>query len=154
MIVFNRCVTSLNNLIVGSLYVDNYGDVKFQMYNAGHIIASADVKFSESSIWGNSQYKVEGALRDTKGREYQVEGRWNQSFSYTDSRAGITKQIWGVTHHSIPENYYFNELATDLNNLNYETLDLIAPTDCRLRPDQRALEYGNKELAASEKNRL
>ena len=42
------------------------------------------------------------------------------------------------------ENYYFNELATNLNNLNAQILSAIAPTDSRLRPDQRALEYGNK----------
>ena len=42
----------------------------------------------------------------------------------------------------------------DLNNLNYDLLDKVAPTDSRLRPDQRALEFGQKDLAATEKQRL
>lgn len=41
-----------------------------------------------------------------------------------------------------------------LNHLNKENLAAIAPTDSRLRPDQRALEYRNIEVAASEKNRV
>ena len=50
--------------------------------------------------------------------------------------------------------YYFNEFSMNLNNLTQETLKNICETDCRLRPDQRALEYGLIDLAISEKHRL
>jgi hypothetical protein len=33
-------------------------------------------------------------------------------------------------------------------------MPVIAPTDTRWRPDQRALENGDMKLAAEEKNRL
>lgn len=36
-----------------------------------------------------------------------------------------------------------------MNHLNKDTLRIIPPTDSRLRPDQRALEYQKLELAAS-----
>lgn len=100
-VVYNKCTTSLNNLIVGNLYVDNFGDVAFKMYSTGRIIATADIKFSECSMWGNTQYKVSGTVRDKKGKEYKVDGRWNQSLSYTDVNLGITKEIWSLTHKSI-----------------------------------------------------
>ena len=48
-----------------------------------------------------------------------------------------------MTHHHIQ----FNNITPDLAKN-------IAPTDCRLRPDQRALENGDFKLAAVEKNRL
>jgi hypothetical protein len=41
-----------------------------------------------------------------------------------------------------------------LNHLNNHLLKFIAPTDSRLRPDQRALESQNLKLAESEKLRL
>ncbi len=42
----------------------------------------------------------------------------------------------------------------NLNHLNEELALKIAPTDSRLRPDQKAWENGWSELAASEKHRL
>ena len=50
--------------------------------------------------------------------------------------------------------YLFSKHTINLNHLNLATLSKAAPTDSRLRPDQRAYEFGNLELAASEKNRL
>ena len=41
-----------------------------------------------------------------------------------------------------------------MNYLPRQLRPLIAPTDSRLRPDQRALENGDMKLATSEKNRL
>jgi hypothetical protein len=40
-------------------------------------------------------------------------------------------------------------MAMNLNFLNKDLLENIAPTDTRLRPDQKALEYDLKDLAAS-----
>lgn len=41
-----------------------------------------------------------------------------------------------------------------MNHLNKEKFQTIAPTDCRFRPDQRAVEFQKMELAATEKHRL
>lgn len=40
------------------------------------------------------------------------------------------------------------------NNLPLKIVSEIAPTDVRFRPDQRAYENGEVDLAAKEKNRL
>ena len=50
--------------------------------------------------------------------------------------------------------YGFEQFSMDLNILTPELATNIVATDCRLRPDQRALELGWIPLAASEKNRL
>lgn len=74
----------------------------------------------------------------------------------TDVKTGVKEIIWkktpyqenadymyGMTMHSLQFNYLPDSLASR-----------IAPTDSRLRPDQRALENGDFKLAAFEKNRL
>lgn len=46
--------------------------------------------------------------------------------------------------------YNFNKLAIELN----EPEDGVAPTDSRLRPDQRLMELGRWDEANAEKERL
>lgn len=41
-----------------------------------------------------------------------------------------------------------------MNFLTDSLKDKLPPTDCRLRPDQRAYENGDTELASKEKHRL
>lgn len=48
--------------------------------------------------------------------------------------------------------YNFTSFAMTLNEMEPETL--LPPTDCRLRPDIRAMENGDMELSNSEKERL
>ena len=50
--------------------------------------------------------------------------------------------------------YNFTLFAMALNEVKEEELGRLAPTDCRLRPDIRAMENGDWEMAASEKHRL
>lgn len=50
--------------------------------------------------------------------------------------------------------YYLTTFALNLNYLPDALLPHLPPTDSRLRPDQRALENGELELATKEKQRL
>jgi hypothetical protein len=61
---------------------------------------------------------------------------------------------WTREHVCHQDYYYFNDYTMLLNHLHKKNLSEIAPTDSRLRPDQRALEYQNLELATTEKHRL
>ena len=51
-------------------------------------------------------------------------------------------------------NYFFTNFTLQLNHLTEEMKQKLPRSDSRLRPDQRALEEGNLELAAEEKHRL
>uniref|UniRef100_A0A4W5Q5Z1 Oxysterol-binding protein n=1 Tax=Hucho hucho TaxID=62062 RepID=A0A4W5Q5Z1_9TELE len=57
-----------------------------------------------------------------------------------------------------PENslemYSFTSFAMQLNELDRDMEGLIPKTDCRLRPDIRAMENGDIDLASEEKKRL
>ncbi|XP_029001379.1 oxysterol-binding protein-related protein 1 isoform X2 [Betta splendens] len=50
--------------------------------------------------------------------------------------------------------YSFTSFAMQLNELRKEMEGAIPPTDCRLRPDIRAMENGDIDLASEEKKRL
>lgn len=50
--------------------------------------------------------------------------------------------------------YGYTNFMVNLNYLPKKLAKVLAPTDSRWRPDQRALENGDLKLAASEKNRL
>ncbi|KAM9761468.1 oxysterol-binding protein-related protein 1 isoform 2-T2 [Menidia menidia] len=50
--------------------------------------------------------------------------------------------------------YSFTCFAMQLNELRKEMEGVIPPTDCRLRPDIRAMENGDIDLASEEKKRL
>ena len=50
--------------------------------------------------------------------------------------------------------YHLTHFALNLNYLPDTLLPYLPPTDSRLRPDQRALENGELELATKEKQRL
>uniref|UniRef100_A0A671S1I8 Oxysterol-binding protein n=1 Tax=Sinocyclocheilus anshuiensis TaxID=1608454 RepID=A0A671S1I8_9TELE len=50
--------------------------------------------------------------------------------------------------------YNFTNFAMTLNELEPGTIGVIAPTDCRLRPDIRAMENGDIDTASQEKERL
>jgi hypothetical protein len=51
--------------------------------------------------------------------------------------------MYGMSHFSIQLNYFPKRLH-----------NVVAPTDTRRRPDQRALENGDMKTAAAEKERL
>ncbi|XP_068449063.1 oxysterol-binding protein-related protein 1 isoform X2 [Clinocottus analis] len=52
------------------------------------------------------------------------------------------------------EMYSFTSFAMQLNELRGDMEGAIPPTDCRLRPDIRAMENGDIDLASEEKKRL
>nr|KAF6471520.1 hypothetical protein HJG59_010919 [Molossus molossus] len=50
--------------------------------------------------------------------------------------------------------YNFTSFTVSLNELPAGMEKVLAPTDCRLRPDIRSMENGNMDLASQEKERL
>ncbi|KAF1390129.1 hypothetical protein PFLUV_G00054900 [Perca fluviatilis] len=64
--------------------------------------------------------------------------------------------LWRITPrpaHSA-QMYNFTSFAMTLNELEPGMERLLAPTDCRLRPDIRAMEIGDMDLSSTEKERL
>ncbi|GCC35094.1 hypothetical protein chiPu_0013574, partial [Chiloscyllium punctatum] len=115
--------------------------------------------------------QVTGVVTDSEGRAtYILSGTWDEKMEFAkvveSSQDGTScegkqktvyqtlppKMLW--RKYALPENaenmYYFSELALTLNEMESGT----APTDSRLRPDQRLMENGDWEEANVEKQRL
>ncbi len=57
-------------------------------------------------------------------------------------------------HDSFVDQYCFTQFQIGMNFLSFDMLAQLPPTDCRLRPDIRAYEYGDLQLATLEKARI
>ena len=70
-----------------------------------------------------------------------------------DPESGNKFLVWQVAPRpDVPFN--LTSFAITLNDINEKLRPWLAPTDTRLRPDQRAMEDGRYDEAASEKNRV
>ncbi|XP_060679894.1 oxysterol-binding protein-related protein 1 isoform X1 [Hemiscyllium ocellatum] len=64
--------------------------------------------------------------------------------------------LWKITPRppNSQQMYNFTNFAMSLNELDKEMESVLAPTDCRFRPDIKAMENGDIDLASEEKKRL
>ncbi|GLJ22527.1 hypothetical protein SUGI_0424110 [Cryptomeria japonica] len=156
---WNKVSSSVHNIIIGKLWLDNYGEMlvhnhrtkevaRIQFHKAnnlehgrisGKIFNDRDVP--QISIYGNYMDEIFSS----------VELGSNCHESYSSSRC-----IW--KHPDPPEDYQqqycFNHFAIGLNEMKPELQAQLPCTDARFRPDQRALENGDVEKATYEKYRL
>ncbi|MGH0150301.1 UNVERIFIED_CONTAM: hypothetical protein FKN15_045802 [Acipenser sinensis] len=67
-----------------------------------------------------------------------------------------SKLLWRVASRppDSTQMYNFTNFAVTLNEMDPELIGVLAPTDCRFRPDIRAMENGDMALASREKERL
>lgn len=120
---------------------------------------------------GRDAFEIAGYVADKEGNvTYEIAGRWNSQLVARAVGTGIGHLHPDVTvtsESSSPEFFLlwrnsekppapFNltPFAITLNDCPEDTLKpYICPTDCRLRPDQRAFELGKYERANMLKNK-
>jgi len=94
---------------------------------------------------------VEGSIpvRPGSDKNWIISGKWTEQMSAYNEETGETLQIWKASE--LPpdsdQQYFFTDFAINLNHLPEEMKQIIAPTDSRFRPDQRALENGEIQKA-------
>jgi hypothetical protein len=145
--------TTVHNIIMGQIYIDNHGSYTVNCPASG---ARAEITFKKAGWFEKSKQEVGATIYDAAGTpRYNLEGKWSEAMELIDIGTGDTQQIW--RHAPQPEgcefSYYFTDFAMQLN-LPPDQIDFLPQTDSRFRPDQRALENGDIETAASEKYRL
>lgn len=167
---------SRRNLVAGSKYLEVVGDL---IVSNDHTGEQATVTFKEGSAWGglSSRNKIEGKVCDDRGRaRVELVGRWDEhvdrkegqdsyqrlwqisefpprAFFCFPYRSTLTKFSWSCVKDA--QSYYgFSKFAVELNEITSLETDATAPTDSRLRPDQRALEDGDVDAAEEIKKRV
>jgi len=157
---WNRVTTVVNNVLVGTKWIDHYGEMKVVNKKTGDKVV---LDFKKKGLFYGSGCKVEGLAFDSSGKpQYKLEGKWNEKLEVTplDSaekeKPGENWVIW--QKYDMPPNYekyyYFTKFAMSLNELPDWQKEYLPITDSRFRPDQKALENGDLDLAAKEKSRL
>ena len=108
--------------------------------------------------WNNSTYGlIEGYLCDIEGKRLvKIQGKWSESIWISDLSTNKAETIWKSPPKpkDHDENYCLTPFGFNISEANKELIELLPPTDSRLRPDRKALSEGNIKLAAYEKYRL
>ncbi|KAI1432424.1 oxysterol-binding protein [Xylaria sp. CBS 124048] len=157
-------------IITGNPVVDNYGPVEIKNWTTGEV---CHLDFKQRGWKASSAYQLSGKILDADGRpRISIGGRWNSKI-YARITPGFEATveepkeaapntsdpnrafvIWEANER--PKGIPFNltPFVLTFNHLDDNLTKYIAPTDSRYRPDQRAMEDGEYDFAASEKNRL
>ncbi|CAJ0941006.1 unnamed protein product, partial [Mesorhabditis belari] len=146
---FKKVTTTVHNIIVGKLWIDNHGEMEITDHQTGN-------KFVKRPK------RVTGLVKDADGViHYVIQGTWEHHIdilrvtkcSGTGEKAKLEteapRRIWTVnpTFEGSEKMHNFTKLAVELN----EPEAGIAPTDSRLRPDQRLMEDGKWDEANKRK---
>ncbi|XP_041524782.1 oxysterol-binding protein 2-like isoform X4 [Microtus oregoni] len=164
--VWRKSTSTVHNIIVGKLWIDQSGDIEIVNHKTKD---RCQLKFVPYSYFSKeAARKVTGVVSDSQGKaHYVLSGSWDEQMECSKivhsspSCDGKQKTVYQTLpakllwrKYPLPENaenmYYFSELALTLN----EQEDGVAPTDSRLRPDQRLMEKGRWDEANTEKQRL
>ena len=159
---WKKVTSSVVGIITGNPVVDNYGPMEIRNWTTGEI---AVLDFKQRGWKASSAYHVQGKVMDKEGvTRWSIGGKWNdkiyarQTDGFEDQSIGEGKHaavlVWEV--HNRPTGVPFNltPFVITLNAVDDHLKKTLPPTDTRLRPDQRAMEDGEYDFAAGEKNRV
>ncbi|XP_008116421.1 oxysterol-binding protein-related protein 6 isoform X4 [Anolis carolinensis] len=151
--VWNKVTTCIHNILSGRRWIEHYGEITIRNTKSGVCICK--LTFMKVNYWNSNVNEVHGVIMDQEGKVvHRLFGKWHEGLY-----CGVgpsAKCIWRPG--SMPTNYEryygFTRFAIELNELDPALKDLLPRTDARFRPDQRFLEEGHLEAAATEKQRI
>lgn len=138
--------------MVGTKYLEHVGIMTIEKAGSK---SRCTLDFKQSSYWGASNM-VSGTVYDDSGHiASQLEGKWDEQFAQSVDSSHL-HVLWRATPWSKnTQDYYgFTQFGMTLNEITADIADKLPPTDSRYRPDVRALEEGDLDLAEDEKNRV
>ncbi|TKR60166.1 hypothetical protein L596_027457 [Steinernema carpocapsae] len=143
--------TTIANIVTGKMVTDNVGEI-----TVTNDVDSCKciIRFPEPGYFSRElPRKVTGEVFDEQGKiVYRISGKWDKEVRVIDENTKAEKTVW--TCKELPEMWQkmhsFTKFEIELN----EPESGVAPTDSRLRPDQRKMENGDFEAAAQIKEKL
>ncbi|KAG7264088.1 hypothetical protein CRUP_021266 [Coryphaenoides rupestris] len=134
----------VHNIIVGQLWIEQYGNVEVINHNKKKLCAIY-------GKWTECLYAVEPAAFEAHRKADKKSAEEKKSKVIPGSEL-----IWRNSPR--PDNsaqfYAFSTFAMQLNEVDKAMEEVMPSTDCRLRPDIRAMENGDIDLSSGEKKRL
>lgn len=164
-------------ILVGNPQVDNHGEVRVQNHVTGDVCV---LNFKARGWRSSGAFEVTGEVFNKKKEKVWVlGGHWNDSIyakKVTKGKKGdslsLDRTKTNASHATTGPNYdgqkflvwkvaprpdapfHLTPFAITLNAPQPKLVPWLAPTDTRLRPDQRAMEDGEYDKAADDKHRL
>lgn len=154
-ITWNHLDTCANNVIIGGMWVDHYGDLIIKNHTTGD---TATITFTRSGFFGVGRYEILGYVKDKDGKpKLKLTGKWNEvvyaSKVFEDGTESTPIILWKRA--PPPTNkWLWTKFNEDMNYVDADLESILPPTDSRLRSDRRELEKGNVDFAGKEKVRL
>ncbi|GAB1610837.1 oxysterol-binding protein 1-like isoform X4, partial [Argonauta hians] len=153
---WRKVTTTVHNIIVGRLWVDNHGEMDIKNHSTGD---TCHLKYSAYSYFSrDTPRKVTGVVTNSSGKaQWVLTGTWDEKMEGAEVlnvdeskgkpvfETGPHKCVWKRRPPPAGSErmYYFTQLALELN----EPEDNVARTDSRNRPDQRLMEDGQWDEA-------
>jgi hypothetical protein len=153
-ISMSKPIATARNLL-SNVFVDCYGKFTVNNHSTGDY---CDFELFEAASNQQGQGELKGEVFDMQGNlKLKVKGNWLGEISVegVDEYANVKETIWVRNKAGDEEGrFFFTDFVCNLNNLSEELKEILPPTDSRFRPDQRALENQDLDLANKEKLRL
>ncbi|KAJ4371533.1 Oxysterol-binding protein 3 [Neocucurbitaria cava] len=145
----------LRNVIAGEKYIEPSGTMTIISETTG---AKAVCTFKAGGMFAGRSEEVSVQVFDSTGSTLPTgaAGKWTTNLEFTSNGQPTGKTVWktGDLVDKAEKHYGLTTFAAALNQLTPIEDGHIAPTDSRLRPDQRALEDGDLDRAEALKARL
>ncbi|CAD5125395.1 DgyrCDS13630 [Dimorphilus gyrociliatus] len=159
---WRKVTTTVHNIIVGRLWVDNHGEMDIKNHTTGDL---CHLKYSAYSYFSREPpRKVTGVINDVAGEtKFVLRGLWDdyiegakvlnttQNREKTVFETGKHRVLWRrQLYPELEKCYNMTKLAIEFNEME----ENIAPTDSRYRQDQRAMENADWDKANQIKVKL
>lgn len=135
--IISRPVTTVNNLIFGTMYIEHVGPMFVKNCTNGMVLK---LELSAAG-WGNSgKHEVNGKLYMKEGEKNHVaqfKGKWSEELLYRKTEEKEWTSLWKAK--PMPDKYdwqyQFTNFAIKLNDLPEKLKTKLPRSDSRLRPD-------------------
>ncbi|TFK62382.1 hypothetical protein BDN72DRAFT_827523 [Pluteus cervinus] len=169
---WKKVTTNVSGFILGSPTIDHYGDMVVTNHRTGD---QCILTFKPRGWRGKDAFEISGQVLEASGKvAYEIAGRWNSQLvarqvgkgsgflnpdinlpSSSSSSSSAQQQLyqpeyillWRNSDKTPGSPFNLTPFAISLNACPPTLKPYLCPTDCRLRPDQRAFELGKYELA-------
>ncbi|NXG32152.1 OSBL2 protein, partial [Dromaius novaehollandiae] len=174
----------VHNVIIGKLWLEQYGTVEIVNHSTGDkcvlnfkpcglfgkelhkvegYIQDKNVLFSQvtAKAWCFMKNAKCWKIQQRTAGEDVIKSENDEADDMPEVQETVqfipgSKLLWRINCRppNSSQMYNFTSFAVSLNELEKGMEAILAPTDCRLRPDIRNMEDGNMDLASKEKERL
>ncbi|KAH8169279.1 oxysterol-binding protein [Sarocladium implicatum] len=152
---WNIATMFLRNVVMGEKYVEPVGSMHVFNDSTG---LKATAEFKSKGMFGArvEEVQVDTFNPDGSSAGGNLIGNWMNSLKMGSNPKSPGEEIWraGPLADNAAQAYGLTAFAAGLNEVTPIEKGKMAPTDCRLRPDQRMAEEGNLDGAEEWKTKL